>query len=287
MKKQLLFLPFLMLFTLLAQAQDSAKGLLNVNYMLSWEVASTANTAIYRAEHYGVFVSTTGNQPANFTHLYDEVLSTTIPNWQPQPREIDISQFSNQSIYLAFRHYDVFDMDRVVIDNVKVRRVVAGQPDVVLMFHDFQAGIDHPAGEEWLPEGWTKVDQDADGNNWYFAVRLNNATMRSQSYISGVGGINPNNWLITNQLYLGFVGSEEAQNPSISIFPNPATDVLSFRSNVQLTLIEVYDGSGRKMHQSTPETTDTRLNIASWPQGIYLIRINANGKITAQRFLKR
>lgn len=285
MKKPLLILIALTLAASMVSAQGSMR---NATYKLSWDVASTANTAIYRAEHYGVFVSTTNNQVTSFTHLFDETLSTTIPNWQPQPRELDISQFGGQSVYIAFRHYDVYDMDRVVIDNVKVRIVVPGQPDVVLLNEDFQAGIDQPAGESWLPQGWSKISMDPDTSNWYFAVRLGNATMRSQSYISGIGGINPDNWLITNQLYIGFVGNSEAEATVVSIYPNPASQYINLNSQAPIREVLLSDMFGKQLLRTNATQGTNRISVDHLPAGLYMLRlITDNGildkKIQIQR----
>lgn len=92
-----------------------------VDIFLNFNVCPTANTAAYRAEHYGVFVSTSGTAPANFTEkVWEETLLESMTNWVYVFREVDLSQFKGQKIRVAFRHYESTDMDRIVIDNVEV-----------------------------------------------------------------------------------------------------------------------------------------------------------------------
>ena len=177
-----------------------------LHYFLSWEVAPTASTETYRAEHYAVLISTTGTDPEDFTIVFEETLLTTHPQWEYQVREIAIDDLAGENIYVAFRHYDVTDMDRISIDNVKVYMVDADEVETVIFFEDFQGGVpegDDPVNEEWLPEGWFAVDADEDGFNWYFGVRNDNGAMRSQSWDEVA--LTPDNWLFTPSIFVGEV----------------------------------------------------------------------------------
>lgn len=265
----LLLLGLLAMVSLHAQRDASA-----VSYKLTWDVASTANTAIYRAEHYGVFISTTGTNPADFTMLFEETLSTSIPNWQPQPRELDINTYGGQNVYVAFRHWNITDMDRVVIDNVKLKIVEAGQPDILLLNEDFQAGIDDPAGEEWLPEGWTKIDADNDGRNWFFGVRQGNAALRSESWATNP--LTPDNWLITPQVYVGFVGNAEMSAPQVTIFPNPASNMLNISAQTEILQVVLTDLRGRQVYASPAAEAQLRIAVDHLPAGFYLLRLITN-----------
>ena len=68
---------------------------------------------------------------------------------------------------------------------------------------DFDAGT--------LPEGWTIVDADGDGNNWEntmengfgFDAHSGEGAMTSASYINGVGALTPDNWLISPAIVVG------------------------------------------------------------------------------------
>lgn len=187
---------------------ENTSGTKEVVYTLSWDVASTATTPAYRAEHYSVWISTTGNTPGNFTTmLFEETLPTTIPGWQYQPRTLNISTYAGANVYVAFRHHLSTDKDRIVIDNVKLLRTEnTDLTETVFLFEDFQAGIDDPLGDEWMPTGWTKVNLDGDAFNWYFGVRQGQAAMRSQSWDGTAGALTPDNWLVTPQVHLQLAG---------------------------------------------------------------------------------
>lgn len=69
----------------------------------------------WSAEHYGVFLSTTGNNVADFTiNLFEETLADN--TWLQ--RTIDLSDYAGQEVYIAFRHFNVSDQFYFKLDNV-------------------------------------------------------------------------------------------------------------------------------------------------------------------------
>lgn len=86
---------------------------------LSWTALSF--DPAYAAEHYSVYVSSTGNTPADFsTALFNE----TLVDDTEVSRNINLSAFSGD-IWIAFRHHGVTDMYGMFIDNVKVDNTVS------------------------------------------------------------------------------------------------------------------------------------------------------------------
>lgn len=90
---------------------------------LRYSVGITANTAAYRKEHYGIFISEGSSAPESFTLLFEETMSTTTPNWVPQERTVDLSAYHGKTVYLAIRHFNVSDMDRLFIREVEVYKI--------------------------------------------------------------------------------------------------------------------------------------------------------------------
>ena len=71
------------------------------------------------------------------------------------------------------------------------------------------------------PDGWTLIDADGDGQNWYvWNLTLDDGTVQvtfsSNSYINNYGPLTPDNWAITPQVKLGSEVSFDAwgQDPS-------------------------------------------------------------------------
>ncbi len=71
--------------------------------------------ADFFAENYSVLVSTTGNEIADFT---DVVFTETLASNEWEGRTIDLSAYSNQSIYIAFRHHDSTNQFSMLLDHI-------------------------------------------------------------------------------------------------------------------------------------------------------------------------
>jgi hypothetical protein len=84
-------------------------------YEVTW--TATAQDQSWPAEHYGIFVSTTGcSDTADFTMLQEWTLSTGVFN-----PVIDLSSYAGQNIYIALRHFNCTDQFRLSIDEFIVR----------------------------------------------------------------------------------------------------------------------------------------------------------------------
>jgi hypothetical protein len=83
-------------------------------------VGVTANTLIYRQEHYGVFIAVGNDNIDSFTLLSEETFTEDTPRMIPLEREVDISEFAGNIVFLAIRHYSVTDMDRIFVEEVEL-----------------------------------------------------------------------------------------------------------------------------------------------------------------------
>lgn len=106
------------------------------NYMITKQIDLTGLTGTVRlsylvgaadpdfyADHYKVALSTTGANTEDFTNtLFEE--TTTIEAYEGWPlRDIDISSFKGQKIFLAWVHYDCTDQYRLLIDSIVVKHI--------------------------------------------------------------------------------------------------------------------------------------------------------------------
>lgn len=82
----------------------------------------------FPAENYSVLVSTTGTDIADFT---DEVFTEVLASNVYEGRSIDLSAYDGQSIYIAFRHFNVSDEFFFLMDAVKLPGTVICSPDAV------------------------------------------------------------------------------------------------------------------------------------------------------------
>jgi hypothetical protein len=114
------------LFSVASASWTAATGALTPdNYLVTPRLALGADEVLnyhvgaqdpaYPAEKYGVYISTTGNEEADFTtELFVETMTTG--DWEG--RSVDLSAYEGMNVYLAFRHYDVSDEFYLKLDNI-------------------------------------------------------------------------------------------------------------------------------------------------------------------------
>ena len=89
-------------------------------YYLSWYAKGL--DASYSAENYSVYVSTTGNTVADFTTAY--FTEATTNEWFGH--NVNLGDFSGQTIYIAFRHHGCTDMYNLLIDDIMISTETVG-----------------------------------------------------------------------------------------------------------------------------------------------------------------
>jgi hypothetical protein len=198
------------------------------NVYLNWDVAPTAAATTNREEHYSVWVSTSDADtltPENSVMIFEETLSSSHPQWEYESRQVEISQYAEQNIRVAFRHHDVTGKDRIIISNVEISGPEPGEPEfTVLLSEDFEGGLPEdfnpqtfdPTDPEaydptWIPEGWASIDYNEDDFTWEYGIYVDQnfdykTFMVSASYDASTGNeLTPDNWLITPMVEMPLV----------------------------------------------------------------------------------
>ena len=75
----------------------------------------------YAAENYSVLISTTGTNTSDFTEIFTEVSSG---DWQEN--NLSLATYSDEQIYIAFRHHNVTDMYYLCLDLVTISTLAEG-----------------------------------------------------------------------------------------------------------------------------------------------------------------
>ena len=94
------------------------------NWNLSWY--EKGQDVEYFAEHYSVYVSTTGREVSDFTTA--AYSGNTTNDWIG--RNVDLSGYAGQTVYIAFRHHNCSDMFFLDIDDIKVNTERVGINEV-------------------------------------------------------------------------------------------------------------------------------------------------------------
>jgi hypothetical protein len=81
------------------------------------------------------------------------------------------------------------------------------------------------------------------------------------------------------------INDVEFANNTISLFPNPAQEVLNVSSSNSIAKIEVYDLLGKKVASNN---NAKNVNVAALGKGVYVVKVaQENGSVVAKRFIKQ
>jgi len=79
------------------------------------------------------------------------------------------------------------------------------------------------------------------------------------------------------------LGTQENSIENISVYPNPAKDVINIRSSYGIKNVLLYSADGKKVS----ETDSSSINISQFPKGVYMMTIFfTNGKKSMQKIIK-
>ena len=88
---------------------------LGANTTIKWWVRVI--DAAYSYDHYGVYISTTGTNPSDFTLLFEETLTSAQLTWTERTTT---TTTGGSNCYIAFRHFNSSDVYIFCIDDVEV-----------------------------------------------------------------------------------------------------------------------------------------------------------------------
>ena len=166
---------------------------------LKWLVKPQDASSGYCNDHYAVVGSTDG---ISFLEIWEETLT---PSYNFEERTVSLDYFAGQTVYIGFRHYmcNGSNATGVLVDNVELTSGTTEEPET-------------PVDPE-QPEGltsfmfdfndsdlsaFTTIDADGDGQNWNcYGYGIEGSSLASESYIIGVGILNPDNYIYTNEKY--------------------------------------------------------------------------------------
>ena len=78
--------------------------------------------------------------------------------------------------------------------------------------------------------------------------------------------------------------SFNSKKSTISVYPNPASEKISVKSETAISKVELYDLSGKKLKESASK----EMNISTIPNGNYLLKISdKNGNTETQKLIKK
>ena len=78
----------------------------------------------------------------------------------------------------------------------------------------------------------------------------------------------------------------EIQGFELSLYPNPATDIVNINTSVSVDQVRLYDLTGRKMMEANPNKENFDLDVTGLSKGVYLVKLNAGNKEATTKLIK-
>ncbi len=169
------------------------------------------------------------------------------------------------------------------IDNV----VVAGAPgsNKVYVFSKEQ-------NDPWSDVAQSAILTSTDGDDWLgFDVSVTyTSSLNSYSIISGeTQNDSRGEW--SGAAYIYFIASQATnvkitENKELSVYPNPATDIIMFDNDKVINEVSIFNVAGEKL--LTRSQGDVRMmNISGLKPGIYIIKVTSGNETFTGRLLKK
>lgn len=84
-----------------------------------------------------------------------------------------------------------------------------------------------------------------------------------------------------------YLGINDHHKYNFAYYPNPATDVLNFKSDIEIKSVSVHNLAGKKVLANS-KISNNQMNLSSLPTGIYVFRIELeNGQIETFKIVKK
>jgi len=84
-----------------------------------------------------------------------------------------------------------------------------------------------------------------------------------------------------------YVGINNPQEADLSIFPNPATEMINISGSNNVSLVKIINNNGQVVFEQQSDAPTLQVNTSVFAKGVYLIEIYTNAKITTRKLVIR
>lgn len=143
------------------------------------------------------------------------------------------------------------------------------------------AGMSHEFAENVLPA------KNVEDTNWtHQLVDLSAYAGRTVKVAISVISQSQKDWIAFSNFEVRQqeVKIDEVQGSQISMYPNPANNVINVSAAVNMSSIEVYTIAGQKVADYTVSGTRAAINVNDLSNGMYIMQIVSENGVSAQKF---
>ncbi|TZF92328.1 T9SS type A sorting domain-containing protein [Chryseobacterium panacisoli] len=157
--------------------------------------------------------------------------------------------------------------------------------------HNFVTRITNPNTVEFIFENIQLPFDDAN-NDGYISFKIKTkSTLNLGDSFSNTARIyfDYNHPIVTNTYTTSVqnvlaTAEIDKENQSISVYPNPAKDVLNIRSEQEIIKAEIYDATGRIIRSTN--VTENSISVSELSKGNYILKAFTKDKVLVQKFIK-
>lgn len=76
------------------------------------------------------------------------------------------------------------------------------------------------------------------------------------------------------------------QFSGFKLYPNPTQNILNLKNDLEISAVEILNINGQKLYQDSPRSTNVKINLSGFSEGIYLIKVKFGGQSQTFKFVK-
>ncbi|WP_198658968.1 leucine-rich repeat domain-containing protein [Winogradskyella tangerina] len=125
--------------------------------------------------------------------------------------------------------------------------------------------------------------------NVLFKIRTNNSLVVGDSVSNSAEIFFDFNFpIVTNvaETLFQVLSVDEFTRNAIRVYPNPAKNLVTIKSQSPMDRMKIYDIQGRVIVESQTESSEVSLDVSKYLNGVYFLEINSDGRTTTQRIIK-
>ena len=243
----------------------------------------------YAAEHFGVFVSTTGTNPSDFTMVNEWTIGAKSDRYDgPRGNRdqstwtqyvVDLSAYAGTGRYIAIRHFSCSDMFYIDVDDLELSN--GRNRDGVVLYNIYRSTdnvnyelIDTVEAEAGVTE-YEYIDNTAEaGVTYYYQVTAvyDNDCESTPALVEGS----------TNDYVVIGVTSIGENTGKVALYPNPTSGNVKIEAN-GMRHITVVSSLGQVVYDADVNADEMDLNMGQFTTGVYVVRIVTETGINTQR----
>ena len=240
----------------------------------------------WAAEHFGVAVSTTGTNVADFTTVQEWTMTAKAGakavrdgrdqgNWYQYT--VDLSAYAGMPVYIALRHFNCTDYFYIDVDDVELSMAAKGNRDGDIVGYNIYRStdnIDYVLIATVDGDVTEYFDAPGEGTYYYQVTALYADGCESAPAVSGE---NPE----VNYVMVGVTGVGESSD-NVALFPNPTKGNVTIQA-MNMHRVTVVSVLGQVVYDTELEQDEYILNMSQFNTGMYMVRVYTDEGVTVKR----